>query len=107
MPKKTKSKKESNYVHTIRSETDPAIAANVFRRVTPDGHAYLDYELSRAWKSGKREGYSSRFYNRNRDGLVEVIARVTEWMEQNPHAADEDGQYMPSPPAICAVSGIQ
>ena len=107
MPKKPKSKKESNYVHTIRSETDPAIAANVFRRVTQDGHAYLDFELSRAWKSGKREGYSNRFYDRNRDGLIEVITKVTEWMEQNPHAADQEGEYLPSAQAIAAATGIQ
>ena len=61
MSKQSKTTKESNYVNTIRSKVDPAIAANIFRRATQDGHTYLDYELSRAWKTEKREGYSNRF----------------------------------------------
>ena len=107
MSKQNKKKKESNYVATVRSTVDPAIAANVFRRVTPDGHPYLDYEIRRAWKSGKREGYSNRFYCRNSEGLIEVIQGVTEWMQQNPQAADGEGEYMPSAAAIAASAGIQ
>ena len=89
MPKQPKSKpKESNYVITLRSEICPAIAANVFRRSTPDGHLYLDFEISRAWKSGNREGYSSRFYARNREGIKEVADLASDWIEKNPQAAD-------------------
>ena len=107
MPKKSKTKKESSYVYTIRSKVDPAIAANIFRRATQDGHTYLDYELSRAWKTEKREGYSNRFYVRNCEGLIEVIQRATEWIEQNPQAADSEGEYMPSAVAIAQAQGIQ
>jgi len=107
MPKQTSKKKETNYVHTIRSKVDPAVAANIFRRATQDSHTYLDYELSRAWKTKKREGYSSRFYTRNCEGLVEVIQRATEWIAQNPQAADSEGEYMPSAAAIAQAQGIQ
>ncbi len=107
MPKQPSKKKESNCVHTIRSKVDPAIAANIFRRATQDGHTYLDYELSRAWKTEKREGYSNRFYVRNCEGLTEVIQRATEWIEQNPQAADAGGEYMPSAAAIAQAQGIQ
>ena len=88
MPKPSEKKRESNYVTTIRSAVCPAIAANIFRRSTPDGHTYLDYEISRAWKSGNREGYSSRFYARNREGIKEVAELASDWIERNPQAAD-------------------
>lgn len=94
MPKQSKKKKVSNYVITLRSELCPAIAANIFRRSTPDGHPYLDFEISRAWKSGSREGYSTRFYARNRDGIKEVADMAADWIEKNPEAAD--GPISPS-----------
>lgn len=97
MPTPAKNKKESNYVITLRSEICPAIAANIFRRSTPDGHPYLDFEVSRAWKSGNRQGYSSRFYARNRDGIKEVVDLASEWIQQNPHAADELSSTNPNP----------
>ena len=88
-----KSKKDSvkseNYITTIR---DGAIAANIFRGLTPDGHAYLYFSLSRSWKSpnGNREGYSDRFYARNAEAIQSVVAKASEWIEGNPHAADAD-----------------
>ena len=88
MSKKAKEAKESNYVRTFRSTVCPAIAANIFRGTTSDGHTYLYFELSRAWKSGKREGYSQRFYSRNADGITEVAKAAEEWIENNPQAAD-------------------
>lgn len=94
MSKPSKKKKDTNYVITLRSESCPAIAANIFRRSTQDGHTYLDFEISRAWKSGSREGYSSRFYARNRDGLREVVEMACDWIENNPQAAD--GPLSPS-----------
>ncbi|MEQ8849010.1 hypothetical protein [Botrimarina sp.] len=79
--------KSNNYVTTIR---EGAIAANIFRGVTPDGHAYLYYSLSRSWKSptGNREGYSDRFYVRNGDALQKVVTKACQWIEKNPNAAD-------------------
>ncbi len=88
MSKQSSKKRESNYVTTVRSEACPAIAANIFRRTSQDGHTYLDYEISRSWKTASREGYSTRFYARNRDGIKEVADLASDWIEQNPQAAD-------------------
>ncbi|WP_425395420.1 hypothetical protein [Aeoliella sp.] len=88
MAKNTKdSVKSNNYVTTIR---EGAIAANIFRGVTPDGHAYLYFSLSRSWKSanGNREGYSDRFYERNCESLQNVVTQAATWIQQNPNAAD-------------------
>ena len=91
MSKAKKNQSSSNYIHTIRQG---AIAANIFRGNTPDGHTYLYYELSRSWKtvSTNREGYSKKFYGRNADALLSVIAEATLWIEGNPQAADGGGQ---------------
>ena len=74
MSKNRKSKAPSNYITTIRDQTNKAIAANIFRGNTPDGHCYLYFEISRSWKaqSSNREGYSNRFYGRH----AEAISRV-------------------------------
>lgn len=84
--------KSGNYVTTIR---DGAIAANIFRGVTPDGHAYLYFSLSRSWKSstGNREGYSDRFYVRNGEAIQKVVAKASQWIEKNPHAADAPQEH--------------
>lgn len=84
---KKQTAKSNHYVTTIR---EGAIAANIFRGVTPDGHAYLYFCLSRSWKSanGNREGYSDRFYERNCEALQTVVTRAAEWIERNPNAAD-------------------
>jgi hypothetical protein len=78
---------ESNYVKTIR---EGAVAANIFRGNTPDGHAYLYFELSRAWRtlSGNREGYSKKFYERNAEAIQRVVASAAQWINEHPQAAD-------------------
>ena len=77
----------SNYVKTIR---EGAIAANIFRGNTADGHTYLYFEISRSWKaqSGNREGYSKKFYDRNAEAMQRVIASAADWMKKHPGAAD-------------------
>jgi len=84
---KSPKKASSKYIETIR---DGAVAANIFRGNTADGHTYLYFELSRSWKTttGNREGYSKRFYERNSDALCTVIQQAQRWIEQNPEAAD-------------------
>ncbi|MCB0325191.1 MAG: hypothetical protein KDD69_16525 [Bdellovibrionales bacterium] len=86
---KKDSEKSTNYITTIR---EGAIGANIFRGVTPDGHAYLYFSLSRSWKSanGSREGYSDRFYERNADALQAVVAKACDWISKNPEAADAE-----------------
>jgi len=92
MSKQSERTKESHYVTTLRSQSCPAIAANIFRRPAPDGETYLDYEISRAWKSGDRQGYSTRLYARHRDGIKEVVDLATEWIENYPQSAEELGE---------------
>lgn len=89
MAKTTKDSKKTNaYIKTIR---EGAIAANIFRGQTPDGHAYLYFSLSRSWKSanGNREGYSDRFYDRNEEAILRVVAKACDWIRENPNAADD------------------
>ena len=87
LSKSKKSQASSNYVKTIR---EGAIAANVFRGNTADGHTYLYFELSRSWKaqSGNREGYSKKFYDRNVEALQRVSANAAAWIQEHPEAAD-------------------
>jgi len=82
------SKKANAYIKTIR---EGAIAANIFRGQTPDGHTYLYFSLSRSWKSanGNREGYSDRFYDRNEEAILRVVAQACDWIRDNPSAADD------------------
>ena len=84
---KDNSKHSNAYVTTIR---EGAIAANIFRGQSPDGHSYLYFALSRSWKSasGNREGYSDRFYDRNEEALSNVVAKACVWIRENPDAAD-------------------
>jgi hypothetical protein len=98
MSKTKKSPATSNYVQTIR---EGAIAANIFRGTTPDGHTYLYFEISRSWKSqaSDRQGYSKKFYDRNQVALVNVVNRAAKWLQEHPEAADT------SPPES-AKSGV-
>jgi len=86
-----RSAENSSLVHTISSGP---ILADIYRGVTPDGHAYLYYVPARAWRpqSGVRENYSNRFYERNELQIVEVIRKASEWIRQHPRAADESCQ---------------
>ena len=87
MSKTKKSPASTNYVKTIR---DGAVAANIFRGNTPDGHCYLYFEISRAWKSqsSNREGYSKKFYERNQQALINVLDQACRWIVDHPEAAD-------------------
>ena len=78
----------SNYVTSIRD--GGALAANIFRGNTADGHTYLYFELSRSWKSqsGNREGYSKKYYPRNVEAICKVAQLAADWIEEHPEAAD-------------------
>ena len=74
-----KKKSKDNYVKTFRKG---AVGANVFRRVAPGGFEYLDFSLSRAWKSsGGKEGYSLQFFSRNREAIKTVVDRACDFIE--------------------------
>lgn len=68
-------------VHTVRQG---AVAASIWMRQSPSGYAYLDFSLSRSWKSMStaRSGYSRNFFVRNRAELKAVIEQACEWIER-------------------------
>ena len=86
-----RSAENSSLVQTIASGP---VLADIYRGITPDGHAYLYYVLSRAWRpqSGVRENYSNRFYERNEMQIVEIARKASEWIRENPRAADQQCQ---------------
>jgi hypothetical protein len=92
-----RSAENSSLVHTIASGP---VLADIYRGITPDGHAYLYYVLSRAWRpqSGVRENYSNRFYERNEMQIVEVGRKASGWIRENPLAADQQCQPRPEMP---------
>jgi hypothetical protein len=66
-----KPKPVNQHVRTFR---EGAVAANVFARQAPGGFEYLDFSLSRAWKSANgKEGYSQNFFASNRAAILTVI----------------------------------
>lgn len=62
-------------VITIR---EGAVAATIWRRQSSAGMEYLDFSLSRSWKSknGEKEGYSHNFFEANEKALVQVIIKA-------------------------------
>ena len=52
-----------------------AVAASVWSRQSSTGHKYLEFSLSRSWKSksGDKEGYSQNFFENNEEAIVKVI----------------------------------
>lgn len=62
-------------VTTIR---EGAVAATVWRRQSSAGMEYLEFSLSRSWKSknGEKEGYSQNFFEANEKALVEVVIKA-------------------------------
>ena len=86
--KKKKSDHTSNYVKTFRQGS---IAANVFQRTAPGGFEYLDFNLSRAWKtSGGKEGYSQQYFSRNRQALQVVVDEACDYIDANTPELSED-----------------
>ena len=96
MAKQSTAKKDDGYVHTIRSEKDPAIAANIFRGTTNVGDIFLYFRISRAWKAGQREGYSDRFSPRHVDAIQEVTTNAQQWIQAHPDAMDGTHAFQPA-----------
>lgn len=80
-PKPSKSNAQ-NLVKTIRNG---AIAASIWKRQTSTGFEYLDFSLSRSWKlkSGDKEGYSSNFFPRNEEAIIDVVEQAVEYIQAN------------------------
>ena len=84
---KKKRNRTNDYVKTFRCG---AVAANIFRRQAPGGFEYLDFGLSRAWKSSNgKEGYSQNFFPGNCEPLHMVIDQACHYIGQQSGPADE------------------
>jgi len=70
-------------VITIR---EGAVAASVWRRQSSAGKEYLEFSLSRSWKSksGEKEGYSHNFFEANEKALVEVVIKACSFIRAQP-----------------------
>jgi len=62
-----------------------AIAASIWKRQTSTGFEYLDFSLSRSWKTkaGDKEGYSQNFFPGNEEALQAVIAEACEFIRRH------------------------
>lgn len=71
-----------------------AIAASIWRRQTSTGFEYLDFSLSRSWKTknGEKEGYSQNFFTINEEALVEVIREAAEYIRDHEIDAEIDNR---------------
>ena len=99
-----KTKADPNNLQPLKTFRRGAIAASVWPRQTATGFKYLEYSLSRSWKTkaGDKEGYSQNFFESNDEALYEVIHEASAFIrattiEQHPmgepdmsvHAKDE------------------
>ena len=84
-------KSQDNLIHTV--QIGP-IVIDILRGSTMDGHSYLYYQPTRAWRpaSGTRENFSPRFYDRNEKDFTEAIKEASKWIRSNPQAADPNSQ---------------
>jgi hypothetical protein len=75
---KEETEKPQTYVRTCR---EGAVAANIFRRTAASGLEYLDFSLSRAWKTPNgEEGYSQNFFSKNREAIHVVVDQACEFI---------------------------
>ena len=96
--KKKITERQQKYVRTFR---DGAVAANVFERTAPGGFEYLDFSVSRAWKTaGGKEGYSSNFFEKNRSALHNVIDEACDFIAENGAAAFSALFGVPEPATV-------
>ncbi len=75
-------KANGNVAQPLKVFRRGAIAASVWPRQTSTGYRYLEFSLSRSWKtkSGDKEGYSQNYFESNEDALFEVIQEASEFI---------------------------
>lgn len=109
MTTKADEKESQEKPRPVKTIRNGAIAANIWKRQTPTGFEYLDFSLSRSWKlkDGQREGYSSSYFEQNRDALIDVITRAADFIRtQSPETLpiDEEGEVSASSVRAAAQS---
>lgn len=89
--KKTKGVSEatSKPAHVVRHG---AIAASIWMRQSPSGYAYYDFSLSRSFKSisTAKEGYSTNYFERNREDLVKTIEGASAWIAAKANQSNKE-----------------
>jgi len=82
-----------------------AIAASIWRRQTATGFEYLDFSLSRSWKTknGLKEGYSQGFFEHNDEPLVSVIREAAEFIRGYP--LETEPRPTGDSPPLCGTNG--
>ncbi len=70
------------------------VVATVFRRQTNSGFSYLDFTLSRCWRSqnSAKEQNGAGFFAENESDLIEAIRQASAWIRQAnaPKRADDE-----------------
>ena len=61
-----------------------AIGGSIWRKQSSTGLTYCDFSLSRSWKSTStgKDGYSTSFFDHNRDELKAVIDECCDYIEE-------------------------
>lgn len=74
-------------IHTIR---EGAVAASIWRRMSPAGYEYFDFSLCRSWKSlsSGGTGNSRNFFSRNQVELTKVVEEACRWIAA--HELEQD-----------------
>lgn len=86
--KKRETKKSPKPVHVVRRG---AIAASIWARQSQNGFSYFEYTLARSYKSqtSGKEGYSSNFFDRNQNQLIEVVTEASAWIAEQTRLSEE------------------
>ena len=82
MPEK-KDKLQAEERKPVQTFREGAVGGSVWMRQSNTGFWYYDFSLSRSWKSmsSGKDGYSSNFFDRNRDELHRVIDACCDYIE--------------------------
>ena len=77
MTQKPTTTEDSNQ-QPLKTIREGAVAASIWSRQSSTGHDYLEFSLSRSWKSksGDKEGYSQNFFENNEEAIVQVITKA-------------------------------
>ena len=80
--KKAKSPSESR--KPVKTFREGAVGASVWMKQSNTGLIYYDFSLSRSWKSfaSGKEGYSSNFFDSNREEIQAVVGHCCDYIEE-------------------------
>lgn len=87
--------KKQNAEKPTKTVRHGAIAANIWKRMAPNGFEYYDFSLSRSWKSksSQKEGYSTSFFANNEAEITAAVRDAASWI------ASQQASMLASPEA--------